>query len=144
MDASPVKYVREFNRFYTSMIGLLDRHLPDSRFSLPECRILYELAQRPGCTASEIMEAINMDRGYMSRILASFQKKGMIRRKRSATDGRAYFLSLSPKGKAAFTKIDNASHTQIKNLLAGIPVPARDKLVGHMLAIQKIFTEHKH
>jgi DNA-binding MarR family transcriptional regulator len=143
MNDHQVKQVREFNRFYTNIIGLLNQHLLDTTFSLPEARMLYELDQRPSCTASDLMEALNMDKGYMSRMLTQFQKKGLVSRKKSGIDGRAYFLSLTAKGKKAFSKLDEASHVQIKNLLQPMEAATREKLLQHMNEIKQVFINHQ-
>jgi DNA-binding MarR family transcriptional regulator len=143
MKDHQVKQVREFNRFYTNIIGLLNQHLLDTKFSLPEARMLYELDQRPACTASDLMEALNMDKGYMSRMLAQFQKKGLVSRKKSDTDGRAYFLALTRKGKNVFKKLDQASHSQIKSLLKPMKSATREKLLRHMKEIKQVFNNHQ-
>lgn len=137
-----IRSVREFSRFYTNVIGLLDQHLLNSPYSLPEARIIYELGQRERCTASELMEELTMDKGYMSRILSQFVKKGLIARKKSADDGRAYFLTLTAKGKKAFNELDEASNSQIKNMLRPMTEETRTKLLHHMDEIKKVITEH--
>jgi DNA-binding MarR family transcriptional regulator len=71
---TPTDQVRAFNRFYTREIGLLNRSLPATDLSLPEARVLYELAQAPegGRTAAEIGRTLNMDKAHLSRIVARF------------------------------------------------------------------------
>jgi DNA-binding MarR family transcriptional regulator len=142
MKNDHIQHVREFSRFYTNVIGLLDQHLLDSPYSLPEARILYELGQRDTCTASDLMAELTMDRGYMSRIITRFMKRGLISRKRSAEDGRAYFLSLTPKGKKAFDSLDQASTEQVKILLKPMDERTREKLLGHMREISSLINKH--
>ena len=143
MKEQQIIEVREFTRFYTNIIGLLDQHILDSQFSLPEARILYELYQRQPCTASEIMEILSMDRGYMSRIISHFEKKGLIARKKSREDGRAFMLTLTAKGNKAFVSIDQSSHDQVAGLLSPLPESLRVQLLDHMNAIRKILSSYK-
>src|SRR5262245_13499307 len=106
MKSDTIEEVRKFNRFYTNLLGLLDRHLLRSAFSLPEARALYELSRHSGASAKEIGESLKMDKGYLSRILSEFERKGLLARMKSKSDGRASKLSLTAKGKSEFRKIN--------------------------------------
>ena len=87
--------MRRFNRFYTRQIGVLRKTYLDSPYSLGEARVLYEIAQRGAVTASEIGRALDLDAGYLSRVLRNFEKRGLIVRKASATDARQSHLTLT-------------------------------------------------
>ncbi len=130
--------VRDFNRFYTAVIGLLDRHILNSSFSLPEARILYALYHTPSCTARQIMQQLPIDKGYLSRVLAQFAKKGFLIKKTSHRDGRAVHLRLTPKGRIEFEKLDAASDQQIKNIMKDMSPKDQLALVQHMAAIKTI------
>src|SRR5271155_3022478 len=87
--------VRRFNRFYTRQLGVLRKTYLDSPFSLGAARLLYEIAQRRPPTASEIGRTLDLDAGYLSRVLHNFEKRGLIRRNVSANDARQSHLALS-------------------------------------------------
>src|SRR5436189_5724840 len=94
--------MRAFNRFYTQKIGVLDDAPLGGPFSLTEGRVLYELAHRDAPAATELSRELALDRGYLSRILARFQKQGLLERSRSDSDGRQSHIRLTAKGRAAF------------------------------------------
>lgn len=130
--------MRGFNRFYTNVAGWLNRHLHDTPFSLPEARVLYELHHHPACTASELLELVKMDKGYMSRILALLQRRGLLTKKRSTSDGRSVHLSLTKKGSAQFRLIDQASSSQIGSMLGRLTSREIRELLNHMSRLKTI------
>jgi DNA-binding MarR family transcriptional regulator len=138
MKKQDILYIREFNRFFTNMIGVLDQHILDSSFSLPEARVLYELHQRQPCTAREIMLSLKIDKGYLSRVLMQFARKGLVSKKENKADGRATFLALTAKGNGEFEKLDQASMSQVKNMVSNLSAQQETALINHMKAIQEI------
>lgn len=131
-----VAIVRQFNRNYTKWTGLLDEHLLASRFGLTEARVLYELATRKQVTASDLIADLDIDAGYLSRILKSFAKSGYVTRERSPEDGRQIDLSLSKKGEAAFRPLDQKSAEVVGRLLGGLSEADRQRLVAAMAVIE--------
>jgi len=99
-SAQAVEAVRRFNRFYTRRIGVLRRGLAGSPFPLPEARVLYELAYRAGATATEIGRDLELDAGYLSRLLACLRRKGLVRATLSPGDRRAACSRSPAKGRA--------------------------------------------
>ncbi len=99
---------RRFNRFYTRQIGVLRKNFLDSPYSLGEARVIYEIANGKSPTASEIGRALDLDAGYLSRVLRNFEKRGLVERKISAKDARQSHLALSPRGRKAFVLLDEA------------------------------------
>jgi DNA-binding MarR family transcriptional regulator len=99
-----VAAIRQFNRFYTSRIGVL--HYLGGDFSLAEVRVLYELAHRPSPpTAAQLGKDLSLDAGYLSRLVRGFERRGLIARTRSASDGRQSHLALTTAGRAAFAPL---------------------------------------
>jgi DNA-binding MarR family transcriptional regulator/N-acetylglutamate synthase-like GNAT family acetyltransferase len=133
-----VAAVRAFNRFYTRQIGVLHESLARSPFSLTEARVLYELAHRQESTATELGDQLDLDPGYLSRILASFKRRGLIRRKASAADGRQSILQLTKEGTEAFAALNLGSQNEVRRLLGSLAPPEQRQLVGAMRTIERL------
>jgi len=131
-----VAAVRRFNRFYTQKIGVLREGYNDSPFSLAEARVLYELAHRERPAASELARDLGLDPGYLSRILAGFEKKRLLACERSAADKRKTHLVLTEKGERAFAPINVRSRHEIGAWLGALAAPEQERLVGAMHAIE--------
>lgn len=138
MLSENIAAVRSFNRFYTGIIGLLDRYILHSHYTLPEARILYELYHRSQLQATDLINLLDIDKGYLSRQLLHFEKKKLLTRSRSAEDGRVMFISLTSKGRQEFEDLNAASEAQIRDLLTQLPEDQQDLLINHMNAITKI------
>ena len=134
--ASPVEAVRRFNRFYTRAIGVLKPGLLDSPFPLPQARLIFELAQYPGATASELRQALGLDPGYVSRLLAGLARNGVIARRGAPEDGRRSLLSLTARGRAALATLERRSRAQIASLLAPLAAAERERVVAAMRTIE--------
>jgi DNA-binding MarR family transcriptional regulator len=133
--------MRAFNRYYTGIIGLLDQHILNSQYSLPEVRVLYELNYGGSITASDITISLGIDKGYLSRILRQFDKKKLISKKRSGDDGRATFLSLTKAGKNEFETLTEASNRLVRKILGALTETECDKLIKNMSAIKSILSK---
>jgi len=127
--------IRNFNRYYTKLLGLLDNHLLDSKYSLAEARILYEIHDAGKITASEIMCEMNIDKGYLSKILKDFEQTGLISKHPFEKDRRVTLLSLTNLGKATFDKLNAVSNQQVESLISRLDKDDQKKLTIHMQAI---------
>ncbi|MBC7828835.1 MAG: winged helix-turn-helix transcriptional regulator [Chitinophagaceae bacterium] len=140
------KYVndmRSFNRFYTGILGLLNTHILESRFSLPEVRILYELYHNNNHTARHIIDILHIDKGLLSRMLVKFEKEKLIAKIRSSDDKRAVLLSLTKKGIAEFEILNKASNDQVMQLFKNLDDQKLTRLTHHMKEIQRILSAIK-
>ena len=127
--ASDVSTVRRFNRLWTTRIGVLREGLLGSELSLTEVRVLYELAHRAAPSAAEIGDALELDRGYLSRILAGFARRRLIARTRAKDDARRSELALTDKGRALFAELDARQDAEVAAMLRALPAPARAKVI---------------
>ena len=130
--------VRRFNRFYTRQIGVLHEHLLGSEFSLTEVRVLYELAHRDGLTASDLCRELGLNAGYVSRIIAGFEKSGLVSKTRSAADARVAQLRLTDEGRGAFRPLNDASRREVGAMLERLAAPAQHQLIDAMAQIEAL------
>ena len=135
--------MRRFNRFYTRRIGALRGGLLGSPFPLPEARLVYELGRRGPCTATEIGRELELDAGYLSRLVQALRRRGVVQAKRSEEDARASRLSLTAKGRRAFVQLDSRSRDEVAAMLAALPEPEQERLVGAMQVVQGILEGRK-
>lgn len=129
---------RRFNRFYTRFIGTLQEKLLDSELSLTEARVLYELATGEVSTASEIASSLGLDPGYLSRIVARFEKDGLLKRTASREDARRQTLQLTRKGHLLFRDLDQRSNQQTQSMLEALPAESRKVLLSSMGKIEAL------
>ena len=130
--------VRRFNRFYTRHIGVLRKGYLDSPYSLGEMRVLYEIFRGHGPTASDIARALDLDAGYISRVLRSFEKQGLISRETSTRDARQSHLTLTARGKKTFAPLEKKSQDQVANMLGHLDEAQQARLVGAMNEIERL------
>lgn len=130
--------VRQFNRFYTRQIGLLNEGLLNGPYSLTEARVLYELAHRRKHTATDLGRDLGLDPGYLSRILRGFQKHGFLEKTVSRSDARRSLLSLNRKGRTAFMPLDRRWHDKMAGMLRSIPAAEQKRLLGAMQTVETI------
>src|SRR6516165_10684219 len=130
--------VRRFNRYYTRQIGVLRKTFLDSPYSLGEARVLYEIASRGAPTASDIARSLDLDPGYLSRVLRNFERRGLIRKRTSAKDGRQSHLTLTPRGRKSFTPLDARSQRATAAMLAKLAPADQARLIAAMTTIETL------
>jgi len=132
---SCVERVRHFNRFYTRRIGVLR----EGCWTAP-CRYRGPCALRAArgrdkTTATEVRNELDLDAGYLSRILRGFRKRGWIKRTPASDDARRQLVSLTRSGRAAFEPLNARSNEEVRQLLKPL-TPALQTGVVH--AMQRI------
>lgn len=133
-----IEAVRRFTRFYTRRMGVLHEGLLGSPFSLTEGRVIYEIAHHETTTASELAAELSLDAGYLSRILKSFETRGVIERRPSEADGRQTVISLTPSGEEAFAKVNAQSRHEVGAMLDTLACDDRARLVDAMAVIEEL------
>ncbi len=137
MDAF-IESIRAFNRFYTRHIGLLGKAYLESSFSLTEVRVLYELGHCDAISAAELARLLDVDPGYLSRILGGFRKRGLIARRAARDDGRESRISLTAKGRKAVASLEQRARRQIARMTAHFSAPDRQAMSAAMRTIERL------
>ena len=135
-----IKNIREFNRFYTDFLGSLNKKILNSKYSLPEARVLFEINNSKVCSAKDIVSTLNIDKSYLSRILKKLQRDKLIYKKKSDEDARNYYLMLSDSGKQELDALESSVSSRINELYDGLSETERKTLEQSMLQIKKILT----
>jgi DNA-binding MarR family transcriptional regulator len=136
-----VNKIREFNRFYTNIIGLLDNHFLGSSFTLTEVRVLFEIYHTKECTAKKIRQVIIIDEGYLSRIIDRFVKQNLVKRYPSKSDKRSNIIAMTQIGKNKFIQLNNRSEKAIKNMISALMPNEKENLVDMMSKIKNILSK---
>jgi DNA-binding MarR family transcriptional regulator/GNAT superfamily N-acetyltransferase len=139
-DDAAVAAVRGFNRFYTNVIGLLRGKYLETPYSLTEARLLFELAQREASEVTDLRRVVDIDAGYLSRILARFEADGLVTRQRSAADGRRQVIQLTGAGRSVVAGLDARSAGQTRDMLAAVHDHDRRRLLEAMRVITETLT----
>jgi DNA-binding MarR family transcriptional regulator/ribosomal protein S18 acetylase RimI-like enzyme len=138
-----VAAVRRFNRFYTRHVGALDDGHLHLSFSLAEARVLYELAHRELPTATELGRDLRLDAGYLSRMLARLEQRGLIARESAPNDSRRSHLRLTPGGRDAFAELDARAHDDVAASLTALAPADRQRLLGAMATIERLLAPRR-
>jgi DNA-binding MarR family transcriptional regulator/N-acetylglutamate synthase-like GNAT family acetyltransferase len=136
-----VAQVRAFNRFYTRQIGVLQEGYLHSPFSLTAVRVLYELAHHDATSATDLARQLDLDAGYLSRILTGFLKRGLIDKRPARRDGRQSELRLTDHGREVFAPLDRGAQEQIGGLLARLSDAEQQQLVEAMRTIERLLED---
>jgi DNA-binding MarR family transcriptional regulator/GNAT superfamily N-acetyltransferase len=143
MSAHRIDAVRRFNRFYTRRIGALQQGYMGSPFPLPQARLVYELGQRGECTASELGADLDLDLGYLSRLLHSLRRQGMVQGEVAKEDARRVRLSLTARGRKVYRELDARSRDMVAGMLGKLAAPDQTKLVGALHAVESILEKRE-
>jgi DNA-binding MarR family transcriptional regulator/GNAT superfamily N-acetyltransferase len=140
-SSGAVAAVREFNRFYTNVIGLLRGKYLDSPYSLTEARLLFEMGRHDASEVTGLRRVVDIDAGYLSRILARFESDSLITRQRSETDARRQVITVTPAGRAAISYLDSSAAEETVQLLGRLSGDDQRRLLDAMGAITEILQD---
>ena len=129
--------IRQFNRFYTNILGLLDKHILDTGYSFTEARVILEIGLMEQCIANNLVDKLEIDRSYMSRIINKLSKDGLVMKENSALDNRTSLIRLTPEGLTLFDQLNERSDEQLVRLFQGLSENEIKEIHASMMFIQK-------
>lgn len=134
--------IRGFNRFYLPRFHLLTQKYLNSEYSVAEARILYEIYADSGISARDIVIRLQVDKGYLSRLLKKLETRGIIIRNNISEDSRLVSISLTNEGKALAEELISLSNQQVEENLEGLSPEELKELSGHFDSIIRILGGH--
>jgi len=143
MKESYISEMRAFNRWYTALIGVLNRKWMDGDLTLPETRVLQAIHMQEGITAGDIVPLLHIDKSYLSKMIIRFEKQKYLTKKVSKRDGRQYELYLTAIGRREFEKHDRMTNAFVKQLLEQLPGQECEELVRCMRRVTEILGKVK-
>lgn len=138
MEKLIIKDVRKFNRYYTNLMGILDQGYLATPYTLTEARILSEISAKDNILVSSIIEALLIDKGYLSRVLRNLEKTGLVKRSKTQNDARAIQVSLTERGRDEVGLLNVLADTNIEGLLNSLSTAEQRQLAHHMNSITEI------
>jgi len=115
MSKENVEQIRAFNRFFVRSIGILENTILNSGYSLTEAHILNLVNANIDSTATSLNKELNLDEGYLSRVIKKLISKDLITKKQSEFDKRVFVVNATNKGKREYQKLDNLSSDMVKS-----------------------------
>jgi len=129
--------IRQFNRFYTNILGVLDKHILDTGYSFTEARVIMEIGLMEQCIANNLVDKLEIDRSYMSRIINKLRKDGLVMKENSTLDNRTILIRLTPEGMTLFNQLNERSDEQLVRLFQGLSQNEIKEIHASMMFIQK-------
>ena len=132
-----VAQVRRFNRTVTQRIGVLDENFLASDRSLGQNRLLWEIGA-DGCDIRSLRARLDLDSGYVSRLLRALEAGGLIAIEQSAADGRVRTARLTAAGRREVDALDRRSDDAASAILKPLTARQRDRLVAAMEEVERL------
>ena len=137
MDMPPVEQVRSFNRTMTERVGVLNDHFLGRNHPLGEARLLWEIGEE-GASIRELRRRLSLDSAYVSRLLRSLEKQGLLVVRTSEADGRVRLVQLTSAGLRERAELDQRADAFARSLLEPLNERQRAKLAAAMAQVERL------
>lgn len=143
MKQEYISQIRAFNRFYTKILGLLNKSYLGSEFGLPEIRVIQDVYLHTNRNAKDISCELNMDKGLLSRILKKLEMREFVCREKATNDNRMEFVKLTKHGEEVYHTLNMAANQSIEEIFAGLDESRLQEIVKSMKTIFTLMTNNK-
>jgi DNA-binding MarR family transcriptional regulator/GNAT superfamily N-acetyltransferase len=137
METTQLAQVRRFHRLVTKRAGALEDHFLGRDRPLGESRVLYEIGSR-GADIRELRARLELDSGYLSRLVQALEGKGLVVLRPGVGDERVRRAELTPAGRAELDEMNRRSDDAARAILAPLSSGQRARLVEAMAEVQRL------
>jgi DNA-binding MarR family transcriptional regulator/GNAT superfamily N-acetyltransferase len=137
-DIALIETARDFNRFYTNFLGLLNKAYLDSPYTLTDARILFEIGSHAGVSATALARDLHLDPAYLSRILKRFRTERLIETSPDPADLRSQIIIVTDRGREEFEELGRRANAQIAARFATLATGEPQAVVSAMNTIRAL------
>ena len=139
MDATTVAHVRRFNRTVTQRLGVLEETYLSRSRPIGQARLLWEIGP-DGADVRDLRARLDLDSGYLSRLLRALEADGLVVVEPGAADGRVRTARLTAAGCTERGELDRRSDELAAGLLAPLDAGQRARLTAAMAEVERLLT----
>jgi DNA-binding MarR family transcriptional regulator/GNAT superfamily N-acetyltransferase len=139
MDTIQIQQVRRFNRLVTRRVGALDHNYLSRGRPLGEARLIFEIGLS-GADARALRAALDLDSGYLSRLLRALSAEGLVAVVRGKGDARVKRVALTAKGRAELSAYERLSDELARSILAPLTPSERERLLAAMAEVERLLS----
>lgn len=137
MRNAMVDTVRRFNRTVTQRVGALDDAYLSRDRPLGQARVLWEIGP-DGIDVATLRARLDLDSGYLSRLLRALEADGLVETRPGDEDGRERSAHLTDAGRAEWSLLDVRSDELARSILNPLSTAQRDRLTAAMAEVERL------
>lgn len=137
-DSALIDAARDFNRFYTNFLGVLNKAYLDTQFTLTDARVLFEVGSQERVSAVALVRDLHLDPAYLSRILKRFKAEGLIETTPDPDDRRSQLIYVTGEGRQQFQELVDRSNAQLSGRFDKLAAGEPENVVAAMKTIRSL------
>ncbi len=138
-----INKIRGFNREYINVIGLMDKYILNTQYTMQEVRVLFEISSVKTCRFSYLKEKLVIDGGYLSRIVKKLEKEVLVQRVAADDDLRAMNLSVTKKGEKLIDDLEKESNDSVYKTIQHLNQNQQSEIVESMENISQLLIKKR-